>query len=334
MIHLGARGRRDNIILQPTQKAIQAAAYMLCSGQLAAFPTETVYGLGADATNDDAVAAIFRAKGRPQTNPLIIHVPGASEAWKLARFDARAERAADAFWPGALTLVLERTADCPVTTRASAGLSTLAVRAPDHPIAQAVLRASELPLAAPSANLSGQVSPTTAQHVADGLGGSVDLILDGGPCTIGVESTVLALDGDVPTILRPGGITMEALADALGEAVKTLAPSHEEMTSGPARSPGTMFSHYAPRAELRLNATTVGGNEGLLAFGDGAPPGAAITRNLSETANLGEAAGHLYAALRDLDQSGVKVIAVAPIPNAGIGVAINDRLSRAAAPRD
>jgi L-threonylcarbamoyladenylate synthase len=333
VIHLGARGRWEDIIFQPTQKAIQAAADILRSGQLAAFPTETVYGLGADATNDDAVAAIFRAKGRPQTNPLIIHVSGASEAWKLARIDARAERAADAFWPGALTLVLERIADCPVTTRASAGLPTLAVRAPDHPIAQAVLRASELPLAAPSANLSGHVSPTTAQHVADGLGGSVDMILDGEPCAIGVESTVLALDGDVPTILRPGAISAEALADALGEAVKTLAPSHSEMTSGPARSPGTMPSHYAPRAEIRLNATTVAGNEGLLAFGDAQPPGAAITRNLSAKADLTEAAGHLYAALRDLDQSGVKVIAVVPIPNTGIGIAINDRLNRAAAPR-
>jgi L-threonylcarbamoyladenylate synthase len=306
---------------------------MLCAGQLAAFPTETVYGLGADATNDDAVAAIFRAKGRPQTNPLIIHVPGAAEAWKLARIDARAERAADAFWPGALTLVLERTADCPVATRASAGLSTLAVRAPDHPIAQAVLRASERPLAAPSANLSGQVSPTTAQHVAQGLAGSVDMILDGGPCTIGVESTVLALDGNVPTILRPGAISAEALADGLGEAVKTLAPSHEELTSGPARSPGMIASHYAPRAELRLNATTVSADEGFLAFGGSVPPGAAITQNLSAKADLTEAAGQLYAALRDLDQSGVKVIAVAPIPNTGIGVAINDRLNRAAAPR-
>jgi L-threonylcarbamoyladenylate synthase len=333
MIHVGTHGRWENIIFQPTQKVIQSAADMLRSGQLVAFPTETVYGLGADATNDDAVAAIFRAKGRPQTNPLIIHVPGASQASKLVRFDARAERVADAFWPGALTLVLERTADCPVTARASAGLSTLAVRSPNHPIAQAVLQASEIPLAAPSANLSGHVSPTTAQHVGDGFDGAVDMILDGGPSTIGVESTVVALDRATPEILRPGAISAEALADTLGVAVKTLTPSNEEMTRVPARSPGMMRSHYAPRAEIRLNATAVSGDEGFLAFGDAAPHGAAITRNLSEAANLGEAAGRLYAALRDLDQSGVNVIAVAPIPNIGIGVAINDRLGRAAAPR-
>jgi len=306
---------------------------MLRSGQLAAFPTETVYGLGADATNDDAVAAVFRAKGRPQTNPLIVHVLGVVEAAKLTRFDARAERAAEAFWPGALTLVLERSADCPIATRASAGLSTLAVRAPIHPIAQAVLRASELPLAAPSANLSGQVSPTTAQHVADSMDGSVDIILDGGACTIGVESTVLALDGAVASVLRPGSITPEAIADALGEPVETLTTNHPMAANAAARSPGLLDSHYAPRANLRLNATTVSADEGLLAFGHTVPSGAVITRNLSFREDLGEAAGSLYAALRDIDQSGVQVIAVAPIPNTGIGVAINDRLNRAAAPR-
>ena len=333
MIHLGPRDRWEHIIFQPTPEAIQSAADILRSGRMAAFPTETVYGLGADATNDDAVAAIFRAKGRPQTNPLIVHVPGAVEAAKLTRFDARAERAAQAFWPGALTLVLERRADCPIATRASAGLSTLAVRAPIHPIAQAVLRASELPLAAPSANLSGQVSPTTAQHVADSMDGSVDIILDGGPCTIGVESTVLALNGPVASVLRPGSITPEAIADALGEPVETLTTNHPIAANAPARSPGLLDSHYAPRAKLRLNATTVSKGEGLLAFGDTVPPGAVITRNLSARADLGEAAGSLYAALREIDRSGVPVIAVAPIPNTGIGVAINDRLNRAAAPR-
>jgi len=255
------------------------------------------------------------------------------EAAKLTRFDARAERAAEAFWPGALTLVLERSADCPIATRASAGLSTLAVRAPIHPIAQAVLRASELPLAAPSAILSGQVSPTTAQHVADSMDGSVDIILDGGACTIGVESTVLALDGAVASVLRPGSITPEAIADALGEPVETLTTNHPMAANAAARSPGLLDSHYAPRANLRLNATTVSADEGLLAFGHTVPSGAVITRNLSFREDLGEAAGSLYAALRDIDQSGVQVIAVAPIPNTGIGVAINDRLNRAAAPR-
>ena len=230
-------------------------------------------------------------------------------------------------------MILKRSADCIVTSRASSGLLTLAVRAPDNPIAQAVLEAARLPIAAPSANLSGQVSPTTAQHVADGLGGSVDMILDGGPCKIGVESTVLALDGDAPLILRPGAITAEALADVLGEPVETVVSSQTNSPDVPTKSPGTATRHYAVRAKLRLNATTVANDEGFLAFGEGSPPGGAITRNLSSNGNLGEAAEYLYAALREIDQSGVDTIAVAPIPDTGIGVAINDRLSRAAAPK-
>ncbi len=317
-------------ILEATDEAIRLASERLRAGHLVAFPTETVYGLGADATNDDAVASIFKAKGRPPENPLIVHIPGVQEAAKLARFDDRAERVAAAFWPGPLTLILERTPDCPISSQASAGLSTLAIRAPDHAIAQSILQGTARPLAAPSANPSGRLSPTTAQHVADGLGHAVSTILDGGPCRIGVESTVLALNGAVPTILRPGAVTRDALVKVLGTPVDILA----EKTDGhPVRSPGMLASHYAPRAILRLEADTVTSEEGLLSLGNVEPPGAAITRNLSNSGNLAEAAGAFYACLREIDKTGVPVIAVVPIPGHGIGAAINDRLRRAAAPR-
>ena len=325
-----SRGQWDDGICQPNAKSIKSAGDRLRSGQLVAFPTETVYGLGADATNDHAVRSVFAAKGRPQSNPLIVHVPDAEGAAKLTRFDDRAVSLAAAFWPGPLTLVLERAADCPVATRVSAGLSTIAVRAPNHAVAQAVLKATGRPLAAPSANPSGRLSPTTAEHAAEGLDGGSVMILDGGPCTVGIESTVLAVDEDTPIVLRPGAVSAGALADVLGHPVELSASA---VAIGPARSPGTMASHYAPRAKLRLNANAVAGDEGLLAFGAGAPPGAAITRNLSDAADLGEAAERLYRYLREIDQSGVRVIAVAPIPSTGIGAAINDRLDRAAAPR-
>ena len=330
MIEPKPRGQWDDRIFEPSVDAIKSAGDRLRSGQLLAFPTETVYGLGADATNDDAVRAVFQAKGRPQANPLIVHVPDAEGAAKLTRFDDRAADLAAAFWPGPLTLVLARAGDCPVATRVSAGLTTIALRAPNHAVAQAVLKAAGRPLAAPSANPSGRLSPTTAEHVAEGMDSGPVMILDGGPCTVGIESTVLAVDGDTPVVLRPGAVSAEALADVLGHPVENSANTE---TIGPGRSPGTMASHYAPRATLRLNAKTVAKDEGLLAFGGGAPPGAAITRNLSRSADLGEAAERLYRYFREIDQSGVRVIAVAPIPSSGIGAAINDRLDRAAAPR-
>lgn len=317
-------------IVTATDEAVRLASELLRAGHLVAFPTETVYGLGADATNDDAVAAIFRAKGRPLENPLIVHVPGLREATKLAQFDDRAKRVAAAFWPGPLTLVLGRAQKCPISNQASAGLSTLAIRAPDHAIAQSILRETALPLAAPSANPSGGLSPTTAQHVADGLGPAVSTILDGGACRIGVESTVLALDRETPTILRPGAVTRDALVLVLGAPVEVLGDS---ASGDPVRSPGMLDSHYAPRALLRLKADTVTAEEGLLSLGGVEPLGAAITRNLSESGDLAEAAGAFYACLREIDQTGVPVIAVVPIPGHGIGAAINDRLRRAAAPR-
>ena len=330
---LDARGAAGSAIVAADVAAIETAAEHLRAGDLVAFPTETVYGLGANATDDAAVAAIFRTKGRPLENPLIVHVADAAAAAALVVMDARATAAAAAFWPGPLTLVLDRAEDCPVSGLVSAGLPTLAVRAPDHAVAQAVLHASGLPLAAPSANPSGRLSPTTAAHVAEGLGDAVALILDGGRCAVGIESTVLALDREVATILRPGAVTEASIAKVLGAPVQIMDGGGADVTSGPARSPGTRASHYAPAAALRLHAETVGPTEGLLAFGAAEPAGGRITRNLSRSGDLAEAAGSFYACLRELDRAGVDVIAVVPIPEAGLGAAINDRLRRAAAPR-
>ncbi len=313
----------------PTPETVREAAGRLRRGELVAFPTETVYGLGADATSDNAVAASFAAKDRPANNPLIVHVAGRAEAARLAAFDARAERLAEAFWPGALTLVLRRRAGCPVSARVSAGLDTLAVRVPAHPLALELLGATGLPLAAPSANPSGAVSPTTARHVADGLGERVAMILDGGPCPLGIESTVLGLTAE-PVLLRPGGVTaerIEAIVGPLGRATgRATGPA-----TGPA-SPGMLESHYAPTLPLRLEATGAGGDEALLAFGPEPPPGAALTLNLSPTGDLEEAAANLFAMLRQADRSGLRAIAVVPIPESGLGLAINDRLRHAAAP--
>ena len=312
-------------ILAPTDRAIARAADVLRGGGFVAFPTETVYGLGADATNGAAVAAVYRAKGRPAANPLIVHVADAGGAASFALLDPSARTLAAAFWPGPLTLVLRRTANCPVSPAASAGLPTVAVRVPDHPVALALLRAAGLPLAAPSANPSGRLSPTTARHAVDGLGDVVDLILDGGPCRVGIESTVLALDGAEPVVLRPGAVAREALEATLGVPVTATAVPSEK-----ASSPGLLGPHYAPRTPLRLEAGSAGAGEGLLAFGSAKPAAAAITRNLSPSGNLHEAAANLYAALREMDAAGLARIAVVPIPDEGIGRAINDRLRRAA----
>jgi L-threonylcarbamoyladenylate synthase len=306
-------------------ETIAHAAALLRGGQLIAFPTETVYGLGGDATNERAVAAIFAAKGRPRFNPLILHVPGLKEAEAVAVFDDRARRAAARFWPGPLTLVLPRRADSGIALLASAGLDTVAIRVPHHPVAQALLRATGRPIAAPSANRSGRVSPTEAAHVAAELGDRVALIIDGGRTQVGIESTVLDLSGETPGLLRSGGVTVEQLTEFLG-------PIAEPGADLP-RSPGMLPSHYAPSLPLRLEAVGFRPDEALLAFGPDAPPGFAEVLWLSRSGDLAEAAANLFAMLRRLDRPPFTGIAVMPIPERGLGRAINDRLRRAAAPR-
>ncbi len=309
---------------KPDAAAIRAAGETIRSGGLVGFPTETVYGLGGDACNGDAVAAIFAAKGRPSFNPLIIHVASLAAAETLVVFDDRARRLARNFWPGALTLVLPRKADCPVSLLAGAGLDTLAIRVPAHPLALALIEAADRPIAAPSANRSGSVSPTTAQHVADSMGKNVDIVLDGGPCSIGLESTVLDLCGGRPAILRPGGVTELEIVAVIGP----LRPVTDR-TAAP-RSPGQMESHYATGAPLRLNATGARPGEALLAFGPVPPGNSAPLENLSPTGNLREAAANLFSMMRRLDARSPDGIAVMPVPMEGLGAAINDRLRRAA----
>jgi L-threonylcarbamoyladenylate synthase len=311
-----------------TNETIAHAAGLLHQGELVAFATETVYGLGGDATSDAAVARIFAAKNRPSFNPLIVHVPGLAEAEPIAFVDARARSAIERFWPGPLTLVLRRRRDCGVSLLASAGLDTLALRAPAHPVAQTLLHAVGRPIAAPSANRSGRVSPTAAQHVAAEFAEGIALILDAGPCPVGVESTVLDLAGGVPTLLRPGGVTLEALRSVLDDIA---IPAAGETVP---RSPGRLPSHYAPSQPVRLDATSARPGEALLAFGPQTPPGFAEVLRLSDSGDLAEAAANLFAMLRRLDRSEFTGIAVMPIPEAGLGRAINDRLRRAAAPRD
>ncbi len=304
------------------------AARLIRAGELVAFPTETVYGLGGDATNERAVARIFEAKGRPQFNPLITHVPGTTEAKALVRWNDLAERLAGRFWPGPLTLVLPRAAASPIALLVTAGLDSVAIRAPDHPLAQALLRAAGRPIAAPSANRSGAVSPTRADHVAESLGDRVPLILDGGPCAVGVESTVLDLTTSPPTMLRPGGVTREAIEAEIGPiALSAALPAGDAAR----KSPGQLESHYAPSCPVRLAATAVGPGEALLAFGPHPLTGARQTLNLSAAGDLAEAAANLFAHLRALDRPDIDRIAVMPIPETGLGLAINDRLRRAAA---
>jgi L-threonylcarbamoyladenylate synthase len=311
-------------IVPATPEAIARAAALLRRGKLVAFPTETVYGLGADATDEQAAARIFAAKGRPRFNPLIVHVPGLAEAEDIAVFDERAREIAAQFWPGPLTLVLPRRETSGIALLACAGLDTVAVRAPAHSVAQALLRATGRPLAAPSANRSGQVSPTTAEHVATELGRRAALILDGGPCAVGVESTVLDLTGAIPALLRPGGVTFEELSTVLGPIATPAADP-----AAP-RSPGQLASHYAPRLKLRLDVTEARPGEALLAFGPEAPPGFVQVMNLSRAGGVAEAAANLFTMLRRLDRPEFTGIAVMPIPERGLGRAINDRLRRAA----
>lgn len=319
MRYLRAMTRRTTI-LPATPAAIARAAELIRAGRLVAFPTETVYGLGADATDDRAVAAIFAAKRRPTFNPLIVHVADLAMAEPLAAFDDRARAVAARFWPGALTLVLPRSADSPVSLLATAGLDTLAVRVPAHPVAHALLVAARTPIAAPSANPSGRISPTEAAHVEDMPG--LALVLDGGPCRIGIESTIIDLSAPRAAILRPGGVAREDLESVLGPLAS--AGNAERPTA-----PGQLESHYAPALPVRLNATGARPGEALLGFG----PGPAADLNLSPGGDLAEAAANLFAMLRALDRPDFAAIAVTPIPDHGLGAAINDRLRRAAAPR-
>lgn len=310
--------------LSPDADGIARAAALLRQGALVAFPTETVYGLGGVATIDAAVRGIYEAKGRPGHNPLIVHVPDLAAAERLAVFDDQARALALAFWPGPLTLVLPLRTGAGLSPRITAGHPTVAIRVPAHPLAQALLRETGLPVAAPSANPSGKISPTTADHVLDGLSGRIAAVLDGGPCAVGVESTILA-PGTPPRLLRPGGVTAEDLARVLG----TL-PIRPEDAARP-EAPGQLASHYAPEAAVRLNATDP--QPGEIWVGFGPCPGAALS--LSESGNLDEAAARLFDVLRRADRlagPGGR-IAIAPVPMTGLGLAINDRLGRAAAPR-
>ena len=316
---------------QATREALAAAAESLRAGGLVAMPTETVYGLAADATSEAAVAAIYAAKGRPAFNPLIAHVAGMEAAREHARFDADAERLARAFWPGPLTLVLPAAPACRVSLLARAGLETIALRAPDHPVAQALIAAAGRPLAAPSANRSGHVSPTTADHVAADLDGRIDWILDAGSSRHGLESTIVACLGAGPTLLRAGALPEATIEAALGRPLAAPPPSE---TAGAPSAPGRLASHYAPRARLRLDAIALAPEEAALDFAGvlmGAGGGTRL--DLSAAGDLSEAAANLFAHLRALDATGAASIAVAPIPERGLGVAINDRLRRAAAPR-
>ena len=313
-------------VMKAEAQAIEAAAACLAAGGLVAFPTETVYGLGADARHGEAIARLYAAKGRPSFNPLIAHVGSIEAARRLARFDAAAEKLAAAFWPGPLTLVLPKRPDCGVADLALAGLDSVAVRVPAHPVAHALLAAFNGPVVAPSANRSGHVSPTSAAHVLADLRGRIDMVIDAGPCSVGVESTIVACLG-TPTLLRPGGLPREQIERVLGHAL-ALAPIADEAPL----APGMLSSHYAPKARLRLDADAPRPGEALLAFGP-PPPFEGVTLNLSPRGNLIEAAANLFSHLRALDACGAGSIAVMKVPHEGLGEAINDRLARAAAPR-
>ncbi len=317
-------------ILSPDPGNIAKAATALKDGQLVAFPTETVYGLGGDALNPDAVARIFSAKARPSFNPLIIHVPDLAAAERFGVFGATARKLAEQFWPGALTIVVPLRPNAGIADLVTAGLQTIAIRVPHHNVAQNLLHAVGRPLAAPSANRSGLVSPTTADHVAADLSQDVSLIINGGPTTVGLESTIVAVDGDNVTLLRPGGVAREAIESRLGSSIT--ATKTEKAPTAPL-SPGQLASHYAPRAGVRLNATAPKPGEAFLAFGPNVSEIDAPSINLSPSGDVTEAAVNLFAALRTLDETGVHTIAVMTIPNHGLGEAINDRLQRAAAPR-
>lgn len=315
----GSNTLGEGWVLPADDAAIAAAADLLRGGQIVAIPTETVYGLAADASNAGAVAKIYTAKGRPEFNPLIVHVRDKATAEALAIFNDLADRLVEAFWPGPMTLVLPLRNDAPVTGAVTAGLSTIAIRCPAHPVMQGVLTASQLNLAAPSANKSGGISPTLAGHVQASLGEAVPLILDAGPCAAGLESTIVAVRDNKWQILRPGPVTSEMIMAVAGSMPM-------DVTHAKIEAPGQLASHYAPSKQLRLNATGAIAEEYLIGFGV-----LGGDENLSASSNLAEAAANLFDALHHADASDAKTIAVAQIPHEGIGVAINDRLARAAA---
>lgn len=318
--------RSGTRLLAATPDAISEAAALIRRGGLAAFPTETVYGLGANALDEGAVSEIFATKARPKFNPLIVHLLGLLEAEQIVEFNETAMQLAEAFWPGPLTLVLPRRTSCTLAQLTSAGLDTAAVRAPAHPVARSLLEAAGVPIAAPSANRSGNISPTCAKDVMEELGGRVEIILDGGACSAGLESTIIGFVDGAPVLLRKGAISRSEI----------------EKISGPLRSyargeitaPGMMRSHYAPSAKMRLNARQVEENEALLAFGPEPLASMGPSLNLSVKGDLKEAATNLFRMLRQLDKTGAHMIAVMPVPDTGLGEAINDRLARAASPRD
>lgn len=314
---------------QARAAGLTAASEALAAGELVGMPTETVYGLAADATNGMAVARVFAAKARPQFNPLIVHVGSLAEAERIAEFGQAERRLAKALWPGPLTLVLPRRSTAAIADLATAGLDTIAIRAPAHPIARALIDRFGAPVAAPSANRSGRLSPTTAAHVDAELGDAVACILDAGPCRIGIESTIVVLSGGEGVLLRPGGIARGAVEEVLGMRLK--GPPEQSAVA----APGMLASHYAPKSALRINAQDVRPGETLIAFGQVLPKNASVaaaTVNLSPAGDLTEAAANLFSALRSVDERGT-AIAVMPIPETGLGEAINDRLRRAAAPR-
>lgn len=324
----------ETLILPAGEAGAEAAARTLAAGGLVAFPTETVYGLGADAANATAIAHLYAAKGRPAFNPLIAHVADLAAAQRIGRFDARASALAEAFWPGPLTLVVPKTDNCPVADLATAGLDTIAIRIPAHKVAQAILRAFGGAVVAPSANISGHVSPTLAAHVESDLSGRIDLIVDGGPVEVGVESTIVGCF-DTPILLRPGGLSRERIEAVLGVPLAR-PPAEAESDDSQPLAPGMLASHYAPRAHVRLHAQDIAPDEALLAFGSARLPGAdtaAAVMNLSPTADLDEAAANLFGYLRELDARSPRAIAVMAIPEEGLGEAINDRLRRAAVTR-
>lgn len=313
----------DTLVLGTDVAALDRAAGMLRAGQLVSFPTETVYGLGAIGLDDGAVASIYAAKGRPSFNPLILHLARMEMVDRYCEMTPDAERLAAAFWPGALTLVLPLRADAGVSKLVTAGLDTVAVRVPNHPVASAILDRVDGPIAAPSANPSGRVSPTNVLHVLDGLSGRIDAVVDGGPCGVGLESTIVDCSGKAPILLRAGGIPAEAIEACLG------APLGAAPITDTPNAPGQLTSHYAPAGLMRLNTWPPEAHEVGLGFGE-----MDAELNLSASGDLTEAAANLFAMLHRLDEMGAKHIAVAPIPDHGLGLAINDRLRRAAAPRD
>ncbi|MBP9693541.1 MAG: threonylcarbamoyl-AMP synthase [Alphaproteobacteria bacterium] len=316
-------------IYTPSSDHITIAAAHLQKGEVVAFPTETVYGLGADATNSKAIDKIYKAKGRPSFNPLIIHVWGAAQAALYAEVSTKAEILMRHFWPGPLTLILPQKSDSPIVSNATAGLSSIAIRCPNHPVAQDLLRAVDLPIAAPSANRSGSISPTTAEHVSSSLGDRIDIILSGGKSEIGLESTILDLSSERPQILRPGAILKEEIEELIGPLYDAIAAEDKVITA-----PGMLKSHYAPALPVKLNVHFPTEGDAFLAFGPTLIDTQENVLNLSPTGDLDEAAKNLFAMLRALDQPHFKAIAVMPIPEIGLGIAINDRLKRAAADRD